>query len=1243
MATFNNVDTFEELRDAITASKTNGQADTINITGNITLSADLPTILADSTGLTINGGNFTLNGNNARRILFIKSGTVNLNGLNFSNGRAQGGSRSAGMGGALFIYGGNVTVSNATFANNQALGGSSVASTDFYGIGLRYLANAANNGTNGTDGTVTAPNGTNGTPGGYGGFGGSGGFGFDGGSYTASGNGGNGGNSGFGMDGTGGGFGGDGSSNFTLGGGGRGGTGGAGGFGGAGGKGGQGGNGGDTVFPRPFPNAAPTPGGNGGNGGVGGFGGGGGVGGKGGNVGRDNGFPSEPKGNGGNGGNGGYGAGGGKGGTPIPDLDAFGVADRLEGFVGVGGLGGFGGGNASPGGYQFDQAGQNVPNPISGGGAGMGGAIFIRSGSLSLNTVAFNSNSTTGGTGYQNGKGYGGAIFAMKSTTNTNGNNQGMPTTLSTVSLSRVTFSGNNAGDANGTITPGTIGSNIDYNNDDLYGKTFTEVNGAPNVGLINALTSLPENSSTASRIKVADIVVTDDGVGTNTLSLAGADAAAFEIISNVLYLKAGTTLDFETKPSYSVAVNVNDPTVGSNPDASALFTLPIGNVNEAPTAVNFDNAVTEIAENSNTTSPIKVADIIVTDDALGTNNLTLSGNAADTAAFEIVGGSLYIRTGTVLDFETKPVYTVTVNVDDPTVGSSPDASRTFTLNLADVTDAPPFLVTNTNDSGVGSLRWAIDNANRAPNTQTIDFAPEMIGQTIDLSSGALQITDSTRINADIDENGSADVTVDAGGISRVLEVSANKIVTIQGMVLKGGLGDGAGGIFNRGNLTLRNSSVRNNIGIGNTGLGGGGIYNSGASSVLTLLGSTISNNSTTERGGGIYNNGGQVTIDNSRVENNSAEAGGGFYNNGGSVTVNDSTFDNNNSNTIGGGLVNDNGTTTLNSSTLINNTAANTLSSAIFNNGSTLGLGSVVTLNGGTVSGGVYGNTINSGLLVIKGTGNGETLQGSSGGDQISGLEGDDLLQGFQGNDTLVGGDGNDVVNGGDNNDLLQGGAGNDLLGGLGGTDQMEGGTGNDTYTVNNAAATLIEAVGEGTDTVRSQISWSLGSNFENLTLLGTGNLDGTGNDLNNTLTGNSGNNTLNGQSGNDQMVGNDGDDVLIGGIRVDTSTGGAGNDRFAFNIIAGGVDRITDFVSGSDKIQISAGGFGAGLSIGILAESQFALNSITTTAQRFLYNTTTGALFFDANGRATGERTQIATLTTKPSISANDIVVVA
>ena len=99
-------------------------------------------------------------------------------------------------------------------------------------------------------------------------------------------------------------------------------------------------------------------------------------------------------------------------------------------------------------------------------------------------------------------------------------------------------------------------------------------------VALSNATMSIVENTSTDTHIKVADIIVTDDGNGTNTLALIGTDASAFEIVGSELFLKAGVILDFENKSSYSVAVTVDDPSAGTAPDAtSATYTLAIANV----------------------------------------------------------------------------------------------------------------------------------------------------------------------------------------------------------------------------------------------------------------------------------------------------------------------------------------------------------------------------------------------------------------------------------------------------------------------------------------------------------------------------------------------------------------------------------------------------------------------------------------------------------------------------------------
>ena len=88
---------------------------------------------------------------------------------------------------------------------------------------------------------------------------------------------------------------------------------------------------------------------------------------------------------------------------------------------------------------------------------------------------------------------------------------------------------------------------------------TVTDVNEAPTVRWPIRSRALAENASTTPRLKVADIVITDDALGVNNLSLSGADAGLFEIEGAALYLKAGTVLNYETNPVLDVTVAVDD------------------------------------------------------------------------------------------------------------------------------------------------------------------------------------------------------------------------------------------------------------------------------------------------------------------------------------------------------------------------------------------------------------------------------------------------------------------------------------------------------------------------------------------------------------------------------------------------------------------------------------------------------------------------------------------------------------
>ncbi len=299
--------------------------------------------------------------------------------------------------------------------------------------------------------------------------------------------------------------------------------------------------------------------------------------------------------------------------------------------------------------------------------------------------------------------------------------------------------------------------------------------NQAPSVSLANVLAGIPENADTGAPIKVADIVVTDDGIGTNALGLAGADAPSFEIVGTALFLKAGTALEFETKTSFDVTVTVDDASIGAGPDGSVDFTLAVTDIaeNAPPTAVVVTPVVTTLAETASTAAPIVVATIAVTDDGLGTNTLTLSG--ADAALFEIVdnSGTLELRliAGAVLDFETNPTLDVTVNVDDAAVGITPDASAGFTLAVTDVDEnAPPTAVvvtpvvttlaeTASTAAPIVVATIAVTDDGLGTNTLTLSGADAGLFEIVD-NSGTIELRLIAGAVLDFETNPSLDVTV---------------------------------------------------------------------------------------------------------------------------------------------------------------------------------------------------------------------------------------------------------------------------------------------------------------------------------------------------------------------------------------------------------------------------------------------------------------------------------------------------
>jgi len=288
------------------------------------------------------------------------------------------------------------------------------------------------------------------------------------------------------------------------------------------------------------------------------------------------------------------------------------------------------------------------------------------------------------------------------------------------------------------------------------------------------------------------------------------------------------------------------------------------------------------------------------------------------------------------------------------------------------------------------------------------------------------------------------------------------------------------------------------------------------------------------------------------------------------------------------------------------------------------------------------------------------ENVRGTAQNDSITGDSANNILSGGAGNDVLVGSRGNDTLNGDAGLDtadysalgqtIVLGPTGTITKGGRFGTDQLNG---IETIT---ASTLLGDTINASTATGSTSITANLSTNSltANNVLIGGvttslkftvnnfENVTGTAN--NDTITGNSANNILIGGAGNDVLVGGAGDDNLIGGSGVDVLVGGAGNDQFTFLNPAEGVDIITDFASVFDKLAFSASGFGGDLALGTLSDFQFFLgDSATTGDHRFIYNSFTGGLFFDVDGIGDAVQQQIASLTLAPTLTSNDILVIA
>jgi len=1437
-------DTAGSLSWAIAQANNNPGSDTIKLTTDVRLNFGSDVIRMWSlinSDMTIDGQNHHINGDNNnngkvdvndRPIFFVYGGEANhtdkgdngildvtFKNLTLKNGMAKGGDGAAGMGGALFIYDGNITINNVTFDNNQAEGG--IESRSYTGIGLQKIA--ANNGTDGTDGT----HGEVFFDGRYGGDGGDGSEGANGGYGGNGGRGGNGGNGGRGHE--------------IEGSGGKPARGGNGGYGGNGGNGGRSGNAGTGYGPYRGADA--------GNGGFGGNGGNGGNGGRGGDGG-----------NGGFGGIGGFGGRGGDGGRGADGRisQAYGGTGGNGGFGGIGGLKGDG---ISSEYFNWGLHGKNGFGASGHDGAGLGGAIFIRTGTVTIvNKSKFTTNHAHA---FGDAKGLGGAIFAMtQSAINTQNkiNSSGMPSTPAKVNIgSTTTFTNNWARDSGSSQD--FIGTNLDTNA--IYGTTAKNAAGkgldGPIAGAtvffdanLNGVQDADEPFTTTDSTGNYDLAISNefDTNGNGEIDpsegqyvlVGGTDAITGQTFTGTLKATPGSTVITPLTNLITELTKTGLTTEEAQTQLKTSLGLPSGvdlttfdpveaaqsgsadglKILSAQVAVQtLINGMREVASTVTTLIPSLTSD--AWNDAFNTTLVNAIKNGTLDLGNTTQVGNLLTGTAGILTTANPGITTQF----QPLVNAIPASAQLIAggfnntiLNATSATDifkAQTVAQTTLTEDYVDALQGTVSFSSVVTNNTGTNLTNKVAAATINVlavavgddisadedttKTGNLFANDSsigggtltlTAVNGVTTDVGQA-LTLESGAI---LTVNANgtftynpnqkfdslKVGESQTETFTYSLTSGTSTDIATVNLTvngvndtpialeLTNSFIDDNQPVG-TVVGsfssadadlndtftyslvvGEGDDDNGS---FTLVNGELRSNAifdfavkntysvrvqTTDAAGASFSQKFTITVNDLPVtftatpnlDNLLGTSGFDIFDVSVANLQNNDNFDGaggNDTFVLTGGTANQLFTFNLASSTnqftnadftgivvknfenidasgitgkanLTGNNASNLLIGGpqddVFNGGTGAdvmigGLGddsyyidnlddTIIELDAqgtdtvySTVEYSLVGTNLEN--LTLQGTAN---LKGT-------GNDGVNVIFGNAGNNQLDGGLGNDNLNGGEGNDTLSGGEGNDVLNGGLGTDHLLGGVGDDTYILDNSRDVIIESAGEGKDTVQSSVNHTLTVNIEDLTLVGNDNTNGTGNNLDNVITGNSGNNLLKGLNGHDTLLGGAGNDTLLGGVGNDILVGGDGSDSFFFGSGAGriagpiipphseasdpvpfgsgpvfntsgfGVDSISDFIKGSDKIILSKTSFNALVSsvANNLQAAEFAtindaaneLALVGSSSAKIVYNLATGNLFYNQNGASNGlgNGALFATLNGIPQLNENDILIQA
>ena len=203
-----------------------------------------------------------------------------------------------------------------------------------------------------------------------------------------------------------------------------------------------------------------------------------------------------------------------------------------------------------------------------------------------------------------------------------------------------------------------------------------------------------------------------------------------FVVIDGKVFLADGQSLDFENQKDIEIVITVTD-TGGLSIERE--FTVSIIDVNEGPTNLDFNSIRTEVNENQSIASRLKIADLSVTDDDLGTIEYRVEG--ADAALFQIFGNRLYLKRGVTPNFNEQTSLDITIIAFDPSLPDMPDLRSDFTLTILDTNESLSAATSNsaTFKDNDGSSNYSYGD------TVLITFNEGVSTQTLTLSDLHLQ------------------------------------------------------------------------------------------------------------------------------------------------------------------------------------------------------------------------------------------------------------------------------------------------------------------------------------------------------------------------------------------------------------------------------------------------------------------------------------------------------------------------